>query len=408
MLQRVSFRPKKLSSYKEIINDKLYKEIVSLGKKLKGLSVLHINATRFGGGVAELLYSLVPLQRSVGVDAHWHTIVADDRLFEITKAFHNALQGEECEISKHVERTYKRFNAYNAHLCEGDWDIIVIHDPQPAAIPYYLARDHTKFILRIHPDTSHPNKRIWDFFQPFLKEYDAAIFTLKEYFPKSLPIKKKYSVPPAIDPLSPKNKSMSDVMIKKIVTSYGIKASRPLITQISRFDGWKDPLGVVRAYRIAKRKIPELQLVLAGSMATDDPEGWEIYKQVEKYTSKDPGIFLLTNLGDHEISALQRYSDIVLQKSLREGFGLTITEAMWKESAMIGGNVGGIKIQIQDGVNGFLVESVEDCAKKIVQLIRDPELKERIGKKAKESVRKKYLTPRLLRDHLKIYDKLVN
>ncbi len=409
MLQKVSLRPRKLKDYKNIIEKKHYDEIKVLAKKIKGLRVLHINATSFGGGVAEILYSLIPLMQGMGIKAEWQTIVADDRLFDITKSFHNALQGKDSDINKKIERTYKRFNAYNAHLIEGDWDIIVIHDPQPAAIPYYLPEDNTKFIWRSHIDTSSPNKKIWNFFKPFLCEYKAAIFTLKEFAPKNLPIKRKYFVPPAIDPISLKNKNISDRMTKKILESFDIKPEKPLITQISRFDIWKDPVGVIKAYKIAKKKFPDLQLVLAGSLANDDPEGWKMYKKLEKFAAKDKNIRIfsnLTNFGNIETNVFQKASDIILQKSTKEGFGLTVSEAMWKETPVIGGNVGGIKIQITDGKTGYLVNSIEKCAEKIVYLLENKKECEKFALNAKKYVRKKFLTPRLLRDHLKIYNSL--
>ncbi len=413
MLQKVSLKPKKLKEYKNITNDKLYREITQLAKDLKGLKVLHINATKFGGGVAEILYSLIPLTQGLGIKAEWQTIVADDRLFEITKAFHNAFQGEKFDIDKRIERTYKRFNAYNAHLTEGEWDIIMIHDPQPAAIPYYLSEDKTKFIWRCHIDTSSPNKKMWKFFKPFLCEYSAAIFTSKEFAPKSfnLPIRKKYFVPPAIDPLSPKNKNITERMAKKILESFNVDANKPLVIQISRFDIWKDPIGVIKAYKIAKKKIPELQLVLAGSLAHDDPEGWKIYKKIEKYVTKDKNISLLSNLsnfGNIEVNVFQRASNIVLQKSIREGFGLTVSEAGWKGTPVIGSKVGGIKLQIIDGKTGYLVGNIKECADKIIYLLENPTEGEKLGLNAKKYIQKKFILPRLLRDHLRIYTSLVH
>lgn len=407
MLQKVNTKTRKIKAYKGIIEDSLYQEVNFFAKKLKGVKVLHINATSFGGGVAEILHSLIPLMQNLGLKAEWQTIVADDRLFEITKIFHNAFQGEECCIDKKIERTYKRFNAYNAHLIEGEWDIIVIHDPQPAAIPYYLAKDDVKRIWRCHIDTSSPNKKMWEFFKPFLCEYDAAIFTLKEFFPKDLPVKKRFFVSPAIDPLSSKNKMLSENTVKRILKSYNINPDRPIITQVSRFDLWKDPLGVVKAYKIAKRRVPNLQLVLVGSMADDDPEGWKIYKSVEECTRKDRDIYLFTNLGNIEVSAFQIASNIVLQKSIKEGFGLTVTEAMWKGTPVIGGRAGGITLQIEDNKTGCLVNSAEECAGKILFLLKNPEFGQKIAERAKEHVRKKFLLPRLLRDHFRIYLNLV-
>lgn len=411
MLQKVSLNPRKIKAYKDIIDKRLYDDVLSLAKKLKGLKVLHINATRFGGGVAEILHSFIPLMQDLKIKAEWQTIVADGRLFEITKSFHNAFQGERFDIDKRVERTYKRFNAYNAHLIEDNWDVIVIHDPQPAAIPYYLVSDCTKFVWRCHIDTSTPNKKMWNFFKPFLREYNAAIFTMKEFAPKNLPVCKKFFVPPAIDPLILKNKNISKKMQDNIVKSFGVDLEKPFITQISRFDLWKDPIGVIKAYKIAKKKISNLQLVLAGALADDDPEGWSIYRELEKHARGDKDIHLFTNLANFsnlEVNAFQSSSNIIIQKSIREGFGLTVAEAMWKGTPVIGGNVGGIKLQIIDGKTGFLVESVEGCAEKIVCLLRNPDISKKIALSAKEKIRKHFLLPRLIRDHLKIYSSLLN
>lgn len=407
MLQKVSLTPKKLKTYEKIIDEKLFKEIIDLSKELKNLKVLHINTTRLGGGVAELLNNLVPLMRNVGLKAEWQTIVADDRLFKITKSFHNAFQGANYKITKEIERTYKRFNAYNAHLIEGKWDIIQIHDPQPAAIPYYYTGNKVKWIWRCHIDTSNPNKRVWEFFKPFLCEYDIAVFTLKEFLPKDLPIKKEVFITPAIDPLAPKNEPLTDFIAKKIISSYSVDIARPIITQVSRFDPWKDPIGVIKAYKIAKEIIPKLQLVLIGSMATDDPEGWGIYKKVERFKKKDKDIHVLTNLGDVEVDAFQTGSDIVIQKSVREGFGLTVAEAMWKGTPVIGGKAGGIKTQIINDKTGYLVSSIKQCAQRIVYLLEHPDIAEKIAENGREYVRKNFLLPRLLRDNLKIYASLV-
>lgn len=402
MLQKVSVSRKKLSRYRGIVSDEIMEQLNQLSRDLSGLKVLHVNATRFGGGVAEILESQVPLEQDLGIKSEWQTIVADDRLFAITKAFHNAFQGENYEISRDIERTYKRFNAYNAHLMGEGYDVVLIHDPQPAAIPYYLPDDHMKFIWRCHIDTSHPNREMWKFFKPFLEEYDQAVFTMPEFVPKDLPIEDVIFIPPAIDPLAPKNDPLSERAAKKIIKSFGISVKKPLATQVSRYDVWKDPVGVIEAYKIAKKKVKDLQLALVGSMATDDPEGWIIYKKIEKMAAHDPDIHLLTNLGNIEVSAFQSYSDAVLQKSLREGFGLTVTEAMWKGSPVIGGNVGGIKSQIKSGKDGFLVNSVEECAERLIYLLDNQHLKQEMGLAAKEAAREN-LMPRLVRDHLNSY-----
>jgi trehalose synthase len=406
MLQKVSLEPKKLKSYKNLIDKNLFDKIINLSKLLKNIRVLHINSTSFGGGVAEILRSLIPLMQDIGIKAEWQTIVADNRLFEITKSFHNGLQGQEINLDREIERAYKRFNAYNAHLIEGNWDVIIIHDPQPAAIPYYLTNIKSKFIWRCHIDTTSPNKKLFKFFESFLSEYKAAVFTMKEFVKKDFPIKKIFIVPPTIDPLDNKNNFLEDKVVEKIIKSYGINIKKPIIAQVSRFDKWKDPIGVIKSYKLAKKKIMNLQLVLSGVLAEDDPEGWKIYKEAENYASKDKDIFVFTNLnnfGNLGINALQTISKIILQKSTREGFGLTVAEAMWKGTPVIGGDVGGIRLQIVDGKTGFLIHNEKECAEKIVFLLKNENIRRKLGMNSKKYIQKGFLLPRLLKDHLKIY-----
>jgi trehalose synthase len=409
MLQVVKTKPKRLKDYKGIISDELYAEILELAAELKGLRVLQINATKLGGGVAEILHSFISLLNDVGIKAEWQLIEGDNRLYDITKSFHNAFQGKDYELSEKTKRIYERFNAYNAHILEGEWDIMMIHDPQPAALPYYLADEKTKYVWRCHIDTSHPHPDMWNFFQPFLSCYDAAIFTMARFAPKNFPAKKIYYIPPAIDPLVTKNVEMDAKKADKILRKYRVDPDKPIMTQVSRFDPWKDPIGVIEAYRIAKKVFPDLQLIMVGQMATDDPEGVKIFEKVKKFAASEKGIFLLVNLPDNDvaINAIQTSSDIMIQKSIREGFGLTVTEPMWKGKPMVAGNCGGIRIQIKNGKNGFLVDSVEESAKRVVELLENPEKAAELGKNAKESVREHYLLPRLLRDELLVYKEVL-
>ncbi|MDD5693166.1 MAG: glycosyltransferase [Patescibacteria group bacterium] len=407
MLEQVPIKPRSIRDYHGIVEDDLIDEIYSLSKKITDLRILHINATKFGGGVAEILNNYIPLLQDLWVGTVWQTIIADDRLFEVTKSFHNGLQGKECKIGHDEQRTYERFNAYNAQLLEGDWDIVVIHDPQPLAIPYYLEKNHTKWLWRCHIDASEADANVWAYLDPYLKEFDGAIFSLESFIPDNFPIKKRYVVHPAIDPLSEKNKEIDQKLASSIIKSHGLDITKPIMTQISRFDPWKDPLGVIEAYKLAKKKIDGLQLVLVGSMANDDPEGWKIYQKVVDISKKDKNIFIFTNLGDLDINAFQSASSLVIQKSIKEGFGLTVAEAMWKENLVIGGDTGGIRLQIIDGETGYLVNSVEECAGKVVYSLNDPSVKGEIGKRAKEHIRKEFLIPRLLRDELRIYNELL-
>jgi len=407
MLEQVPIKPKSIRDYRGIVDDNLIEEIHSLARKLTDLRILHINATRFGGGVAEILNNYIPLLQDLWLGTVWQTIVADEKLFEVTKSFHNGLQGKKCHIDDKSRNTYEKFNSSNAKLLEGDWDIIVVHDPQPLAIPFFVKNNKSKWLWRCHIDASDADPNVWSFLNPYLKVYDGAIFSLASFIPDNFPIKKRYIVPPAIDPLSEKNKIIDRKLALSIVESHGINIKKPFVTQVSRFDPWKDPLGVIDAYQLARRKFPGLQLILIGSMANDDPEGWDVYKKVIEASKKDKGIFIFTNLDDLDINAFQSVSDIIIQKSIKEGFGLTVAEAMWKQNMVIGGDTGGIRLQIIDGETGFLVNNIEECAEKIIYILRNPKIRESISIKAKEHIRKEFLIPRLLRDELRIYAKLL-
>lgn len=416
MLPKVNkIHPQKLEKYKGIISDKLFEETKSLAKKLNGLKVIHINATPRGGGVAEILKVLVPLMQGVGLKANWYINPPGQKFFALTKQIHNALQGGEFQFSFNSRRLYMRHMENTAKLMQDmKADIWVIHDPQPLGIVAYMPNFHSS-IWRVHIDTSHPNKETWKFIRPFMEMYDKIIFTSKDFVGPFLSAEKVNIFPPAINPLSIKNSTLELDKAKNILESLGVDSNKPLISQIARFDPWKDPLGVVKAYRIAKKKIPDLQLALLGLfLARDDPEAIKIFREVKKETKNDSDIFLFsdpTQIGslkvDIFVNAFQTASTVILQKSIREGFGLTVTEAMWKEKAVIGGDVGGIKLQIKDGKNGFLVSSPEEAAKRIVQLIKNPSLAKKLGKVAKKNVREEFLMPRLLRDYLKLFQELI-
>jgi trehalose synthase len=407
MLEKVPIKPRSVKEYKNIVDDSLLEEVNELAERLTDLKILHISATKFGGGVAEILNNYIPLLQDLWLGTVWQTIVADNRLFEVTKAFHNGIQGKRHKINEAEKRIYERFNTYNARLLEGDWDIIVVHDPQPLAIPYYLTKSKARWIWRCHIDASDAEPTIWEYLEPFLEKYNAAIFSLESFIPDNFPIKRRYIVPPAIDPLSQKNQKIDINLAKDILGSHGLNLAKPIVTQVSRFDSWKDPLGVIEAYNIAKKKVPGLQLVLVGSMASDDPEGWQIYENVVEKSKRDNNIFVFTNLGDLEINAFQTVSDIVLQKSIKEGFGLTVAEAMWKGNLVIGGDTGGIKLQIIDGETGYLVNSVDECAEKIIYVLKNLRKKKKIVSRAREHIRQNFLVPRLLRDELKIYTEVL-
>ena len=414
MLPLVKTPKVKLEKYKGLLPNGIFKEIEQLSRGLKGLKVFHVNATPRGGGVAEILRSLVPLMKGVGLDARWYTIPPRNNFFEITKKMHNALQGKEYKFPFDARKKYIFHMARSAELMRDmKPDIWVIHDPQPAGVILFLP-NFPASIARLHIDLASSNKEVWEFVAGFLECYDRVVVSSKDFVKKGTK-EKTVIIPPALDVLSFKNQPISLKYANEILKSFGINPDKPLVTQVSRFDLWKDPLGVIEAYRLAKKKIPDLQLAMVGLfLAKDDPEGIRVFKKVQKKAEKDPDIFLFSEverLGDLKVdvfvNAMQTASDVILQKSIREGFGLTVTEAMWKGKTVIGGNVGGIKMQIKNGKNGFLVSTPKETASRIVQLIRNPKLNQRMGREAKKTVREKFLMPRLLRDYLRIFKGLV-
>lgn len=409
MLQTVPLGGKRLDDYQDIVGQKQIEEIRRLASPLRGSRVVHINATAFGGGVAEILQTLVPLMNDVGLDAQWQVIAGEEEFFQVTKAFHNGLQGMDLPLTEEMKEIWRRYNQKNTEAFEGEYDFVVVHDPQPAGLRcYHGPRRVNRWIWRSHIDTSHPNPAFWEFITPFLQPYDAAIFTREQYVGPGLKLPRIAIMRPSIDPLSPKNGPLPLGHAKKILAGLAIDLRCPLISQISRYDPWKDPLGVIEVYRLVKKKVPKLQLTLMASMAKDDPEGWEYLRRTKQYAGDDPDIFLLhfERNNDLEVNALQRLSDVVIQKSVREGFGLVITEAMWKGQAVVGGNVGGIPEQIIDGENGFLVNDVEECADRVLYLLQNPRRAKEMGAKARERVRERLLTPRHLKDYLALFCRL--
>jgi trehalose synthase len=410
MLQPVNVGQKSLSDYATILGRGLVAEIQRLAEPLEGKRVVHVSATAFGGGVAEINYTLVPLMRSAGLDAEWRIINGEDEFFNVTKKIHNALQGSPVALTPEEEEIFQRYNVLNAEeFDESEYDFVLIHDPQPAAMIDHFPNRSARWIWRCHIDFSEPNRDVLDVLLPSLSRYDAAIFHRPEYVPATDNLPEAFIWPPAIDPLSPKNMALSPEDAAYIVDQFGIDVERPVLTQVSRFDPWKDPLGVIDAFRLTRDAHPGLQLALVGSMAHDDPEGWEYYNQTVEYAAGDPDIFILSNLnniGAIEVNAFQVHSAAVLQKSIREGFGLTVTEALWKGRPVVGGRAGGIPSQIQDGETGWLVDSVEECADACRQILADPAAAAIHGRKGKEYVRQHFLTPRLLRDWLALFNLL--
>ncbi len=413
MLQEVPLGHKTLADYTHLVGRELVESIRELAEPLKGKRILHVSATAFGGGVSEILYTLVPLQRDIGLDAHWQVILGKEEFFNVTKLMHNSLQGDPEAISDEQWELFERYNWMNAQsLVEGAWDVIIIHDPQPIGMRQNAPEAANKWIWRCHIDLSTPNESTVSRINPLIEEYDASVWHMQQYVPDGLSEKAHTAVnliPPAIDPLSPKNMALSPDDASFVCDQFGIDVERPLITQVSRFDPWKDPIGVIDAYRIVHEQVPEVQLALVGSMATDDPEGWEFFHKTFEHAKGDPDIKILNNLnnvGAIEVNAFQSQSDVLIQKSIREGFGLTVTEGIWKGRPTIGGDVGGIPLQIEDGVSGFLVSSPEETAQRSLEILADPELGRALGKAGKEHARRHFLTPRLLRDWLSLFHDL--
>jgi trehalose synthase len=408
MLQPVLLARKTLSDYASIVGRPLIDEILSRAESLRGKRVLHVSATAFGGGVSEILYTLVPLMVDVGLECEWNVIYGREEFFNATKVMHNALQGSAQDLTEEQWATWLEYNEINARELSEGWDVCIVHDPQPAALASLVPDKSRRWVWRCHIDLSTPNAATLARLLPYLDPYPAAVFHMPQYVPGQMN-GRAHIVPPAIDPLAPKNMAFSPEDAVYICGQFGIDVDRPLMCQVSRFDPWKDPLGVIDAYRIVKAEMPDVQLALVGSMATDDPEGWDYFNATVAHADGDPDIHILNNfnnVGAIEVNAFQSYSDVVIQKSTREGFGLTVTEAIWKARPFIGGDVGGIPLQVTDGESGFLVSSPDECAGRALEILSDPTLGKRLGRAGKESVRQRFLSPRLLRDWLVLFEQL--
>jgi len=411
MLERVPLLEKELDHYGEVVGDEVVASIRDAAEPLRDARVLHVNATAYGGGVAELLATHVPLLRSVGVEAEWQVLHGSDEFFSITKQVHNALQGADIEWNAAMQRGYLERMLDNALLLEDGWDFVVVHDPQPLALLHFL-RDHpsfasgrTKWVWRCHIDLTVANPEVWEFFRPFVELHDASVWTMDEFVPASLKMDRVEQLAPCIDPLSVKNLDLALPFCTELTRQYGIDTKRPIVCQISRYDPWKDPTGVIEAFRVVREQVPDAQLLLAGSMATDDPEAFRVWEETEEARAGDRDIYLLSNLhqvGSVQINAFQRIATVMVQKSLREGFGLTVSEALWKGRPVVGGRAGGIKLQIRDGQTGYLVDSVEDCARRVIDLLADPVGADAMGSGGREHVRAEFLATRELLDWLQL------
>ena len=387
-----------IEDYEPLVGSETIERIRRKAQPLQGLRVAHVNSTYYGGGVAELLTSLTLLMHSVGIKTEWRAILGRPDFFSITKKMHNALQGSDINLTELKLQIYEEVIYENALRNQLDHDFVIIHDPQP--LPFIIHYNKKgPWIWRCHLDLSNPNLELWHYLTPLIEQYDALILTLREYAQK-LTTPQVFFMP-AIDPFSIKNRKLSAAEIEERLAHYSIPTDLPLVAQISRFDRWKDPEGVIQAFKLARKEV-DCTLVLLGNVATDDPEGQEVYQTLLGH--RDERVFILSHQDTALVNALQSRAAVVLQKSLREGFGLTVAEAMWEGTPVIGGNVGGIRYQIEDRVNGFLVSSIEEAAERIVQVIKNKKLRERLGQRARETVRKRFLLTRLLEQYLDLFN----
>lgn len=398
-----------IEQYSHVVGSEVIDHLRQLSAPLKGMKILHINSTKEGGGVAEILNRLIPLKQELGIDAEWEVITGERDFYTCTKKMHNALQGDRDAISDWLLNIYQKTNEENYERLKdklNNADVVFIHDPQPAALLHYAKERKGKWIWRCHIDVSHPYRPVWKYLRDYINGYDASVWSLSTFVqPLACPL---YLIPPSIDPLSEKNVDIPEKEIEGYLESWGINRQSPILTQVSRFDRFKDPIGVIQAYRLVKKYVP-VQLVLAGGGATDDPEGEQVLKEVREFAGDDPDCHILVLPPDahRQINALQRASDIIIQKSLKEGFGLTVTEGLWKGKPVIAGDTGGIKLQVIDHFSGFRVNTPEGAALRIRYLLKHPELMESMGKNAHKFVQDNFLITRHLREYLTLVDAII-
>ncbi len=382
-----------IENYRPLVGDELVAEIQDLAASLKGVRVCEINATASGGGVAELLSRQLPVYMALGVHTDWRIIHGDKEFFTITKQFHNAMQGAEIPLTKTMKSKYLKQNQASAKLLEAQYDVYMVHDPQPAALREFQEASNAKWVWRCHIDSATPNPEVWQFLRPYVEAYDATVFTMEAFRPPDLSNHVVF-IPPAIDPFATKNMDLPADVCRRAIADSGINLREPLLLQVSRFDPWKDPLGVIQAYRLVKEQRPGVQLALIGAMAGDDPEGWEILETIQHEALEDPNLHVFTNLtgvGNMEVNVFQRGADLVIQKSLKEGFGLVVSEALWKEKAVVAGAAGGIPMQFPTAYQEYLVNSVEECAEKLMYLLDHPEEAADFGREGRKRVAEEFL-----------------
>ena len=394
ILAKAGYKLVGVADYEPMIGAEAVERIGRKAERLHDMHVVHVNSTYYGGGVADILSSLTLLMNASGIRTGWRVLQGRPDFFSVTKKMHNALQGDDIDLGELNCNIYEEVVFENAARMHLDHDFVIVHDPQPLPLINFL-RKKEPWVWRCHIDLSTPHPELWRYLRDFVERYDAVVMSLLEYAQKISPPQR--FIMPAINPFSTTNKSLSDAEIEDRLSQYEIPTDLPLVMQVSRFDKWKDPQGVIEAFRMARREV-DATLVLIGNVATDDPEGQEVFTRL--CSNSEERIRILSVQDSTLVNALQRKAGVVLQKSLREGFGLTVAEAMWKGAAVVGGRTGGIRHQIEDGVNGFLVDTIDQAAERIVQLLRDPEMRQRLGARARETVRQRFLMTRLMEDWL--------
>ncbi len=399
----------RLEDFRHIVPDETLAEIYAKARRLYGKHIVHLNATYQGGGVAEILYSLVLLMNDAGIDAGWRILHGSQEFFQITKSFHNALQGAKLNLSQRKKRIYLQVNENFSKFSHLDHDCIIIHDPQPLSI-IQSYRKSQPWIWRCHIDLTNPQKELWDFLKGFLLKYDQIVVSSEKYFKDDLPVDQRLMLP-AINPLSQKNKDISEKTMIEHITKAGIPTDKPIITQVSRLDPWKDPEGVIDVFKLVRQKV-DCRLVFCYNVASDDPEGMRMYNKVLRKANKlykNGHILFVVGNNETLVNAVQRFSDVIIQKSTKEGFCLSVTEALWKGTPVVASDVGGIPSQINDGENGFLLapKDTEGFADRIIHLLKNPDEGKAIGLKAKETVREKFLITRLLSDYLYMLNSII-
>lgn len=389
----------KINEYIPVVGQPVIDDLRLLGEKLTGKVIQNINSTSVGGGVAEILNRMIPLLKELGVDARWDLVKGGSQFFEVTKKFHNALHGRREDVSRRDFEVFMETSRENIEELNTYGDIVFVHDPQPIAL--VTKKKDNKWIWRCHVDVSNPNRRVWRFLKGFISQYDASVFSAPS-FAQDIPIR-QFLISPSIDPLSDKNKELPQETIDSVLNKYSIPKDKPIITQISRFDTLKDPVGVIKAYKKVKQRI-DCRLILAGGTAADDPEGVRVLEETREAAAGDADIhILLLPQNDIEVNALQRASTVIMQKSIREGFGLTVSEALWKAKPVVASNVGGISLQVKHKYSGLLCHSIDGAAFELKQLLNNPQYGKKLGENGKEHVRNNFLITRHLRDYMLLF-----